>query len=335
MRILITTGLKSSDVGGPAQYGPKLKEEFERSGHKAKAISYGIIERILPVGLRHLYFFLKILPSVIWANKIIALDTFSVGVPSVFASKLLGRKIIVRIGGDFLWSAYVNRTSSPITLVEFYQKMPRLNLKEKLVTIFLRFLINNASFLAFNTDWQRQIWKSHYGMEDKIAGVVRNFVPEKSEPGIPKLKNFLWAGRVIPEKNLGMIRRVANRIKSRHPDFRLDIVTGEQREHVCERQKYCYASFSAAYTDICPNFIIETVSFNKPFIMTAETGLNEIYSSGGIFLTPKHEKAWEDSIEAMLDYRVYNKLQEELASLHQEHSWVQIAREYIDIWKKV
>src|SRR3989344_5193979 len=131
MRLFITTGHVLSNVGGPAQYGPKLKEEFENAGHKVRLISYDAVERILPIGLRHIYFFLKILPSIVWADKVITLDTFSVGVPSVFAAKLSGREIAVRIGGDFLWESYVERTGNKITLKQFNEHIPQLNIKER------------------------------------------------------------------------------------------------------------------------------------------------------------------------------------------------------------
>src|SRR3990167_3945938 len=101
MRILITAPLSGVDIGGPTQYAPNLAKEFEELGYKVKIISYDRVEKILPIGLRHIYFFLKIIPSVIWADRIITLDTFSVGVPSVWATILLDKKIVVRIGGDF------------------------------------------------------------------------------------------------------------------------------------------------------------------------------------------------------------------------------------------
>src|SRR3989344_8341883 len=136
MRILITTGLSKNDIGGPAQYGLNLKEEFEKLGHKVKLVHYRSIESA----------FFKLLHQVLWADKVIALDTFSVGVPSVLASRLFGKKILVRVGGDFLWSAYVNRTSEPLTLPGFYQKMPTLNLKEKVIFFFTKMFIGKVDF---------------------------------------------------------------------------------------------------------------------------------------------------------------------------------------------
>ena len=88
MRMLITTGLAKDDIGGPAQYGARLKEKFESLGHEVRLVAYGSIESAL-VG---------ILSKVLWAETIIALDTFSVGVPSVILGRLFRKKVIVRIG---------------------------------------------------------------------------------------------------------------------------------------------------------------------------------------------------------------------------------------------
>src|SRR3989344_3185518 len=309
MRIIITTGLSGKDVGGPAQYGSGLKNAFQELGHEVKLISYGRTEKLLPIGARHIFFFFRILPRIFWANYVLTLDTFSTGVPSVWGAKILGKKSIVRVGGDFLWSAYINKTSKPITL-------PR-----------------QADFLAFNTKWQKKIWESYY--EIKNCGVVRNLIPEKKEAAVPPIKNFLWAGRMIPEKNLESLRKSGVRLQDKYPDFRLDIVTGESHEKIFERIKNAYAVVSVAFSDICPNFILEGISFGKPFVMTRETGLNEIYPKGGIFFNPLKVNELERAMEAVLNYRVYHKVVEELRKNEVSHSWKDIAEEYLDIWKRI
>ena len=332
MRILITAGLSGQEVGGPAQYGENLQKVFQEVGHSVKLVSYGKTEKFLPIGLRHLYFFLKILPRCLWANYVVTLDTFSVGLPSVVATRIFGKKVIVRVGGDFLWSAYVNRTGVPITLPEFYKNFPELNRKEWIILSLTKFLTKSADFLAFNTEWQKGIWEAHYDI--KSAGVVRNFVSEKRDPQIPKIKNFLWAGRSIPEKNLEMLKNAGRRVGEKYRDFRLDIVTRESHEQVLERVKGAYALVSTAFSDICPNFILEGTYFNKPFVMTKETGLNELFPEGGIFFDPLKQEELESAIEAMLDYRVYNKLVEELKDNKIKNSWKEMAEEYLDIWKR-
>ena len=167
MKILITTGLRKADVGGPSQYGPRLKEEFERLGHSVKILQCGSIEGTL----------FRILPRVLWADRVIALDTFSVGVPSVLAAKLFGKKVVVRIGGDFLWESYVERTGNKITLKKFNANIPQLSIKERMILYFTKVLLKRADKLAFNTEWQKSIWQKSYNFPEAKASVVKNYIP--------------------------------------------------------------------------------------------------------------------------------------------------------------
>ena len=167
MKILITTGLRKADVGGPSQYGPRLKEEFERLGHSVKIAQYGSIESAL----------FRILPKVLWADRVIALDTFSVGVPSVLAAKCFGKKVVVRIGGDFLWESYVERTGEKITLKQFNSKLPKLNIKENFILFFTKLLIRLSDKLAFNTEWQKDIWSKSYNISGARTCVIKNYIP--------------------------------------------------------------------------------------------------------------------------------------------------------------
>lgn len=335
MRILITTGLSEKDIGGPFQYATKLEEEFKSLGHEVRVAKYGSVEKKLPLGLRHIYFFLKVFPMCLWSGQVLTLDTFSVGVPTVLATKMCGKKCIVRVGGDFLWSAYVNRTSEPFTLPAFYSQLPKLNVKEKLILFFTRCLIRTADFLSFNTEWQKGIWNSFYGIPENRSGIVRNFISEKNEGELSATKNFLWAGRIIPEKNLDLLKKLGRRLTANHPEVRFDIVTGESFEQVLGRARSCYVAVSLAFSDICPNFILEAVSYGKPFIMTRETGFHEIYPKGGIFIDPLDIREVEAAMETMIDNKHYDNFVAELKGSDPRHSWREMAEEYIDIWKNL
>src|SRR3989339_2001933 len=102
MKILITTGIYPPKIGGPAQYAKNLKEAFEKLGHSVSVKTF-TIENKIPTGIRHIFFFLKIIPSILRADMVFALDTYGVGFPTALASRLFFKKILLETEGVFLW----------------------------------------------------------------------------------------------------------------------------------------------------------------------------------------------------------------------------------------
>ena len=84
MNILITTGIYPPKIGGPSEYTKNLKIGLEKAQNQVKIGTFGL-EEVLPTGLRHVIFFFKIIPAVIWSDRIFIIDTFSVAFPTVFA----------------------------------------------------------------------------------------------------------------------------------------------------------------------------------------------------------------------------------------------------------
>jgi len=330
MRILITSGLSSSDVGGPAQYGPNLKREFEKLGHHVDVMTYGKIERRLPIGIRHLYFALRIFPYAARSNYILALDTFSVGVPTTGIARLVGKRPIVRAGGDFLWEAYVNRTGGSVTLKEFYEHLPALNLKERMVLSFTRWMMRKA-FIVFNTEWFRDILIDFYDIDRACVRVIRHPVPERRETEVPASKHFLWAGRTNKVKQVDGLRRVWKQVEREHPEFALDLVSGEPHSRIMERLSGCYAAVLPSLSDTCPFFILEAAALGKPFIVTRETGLRELIGKGGVFVDSKSESELRQAFLELIDRERYDSYRKELAVWYPNRDWTQVAREFMQI----
>lgn len=329
MKILIATPLSGKDVGGPSAYGSHLKEEFIKRGEDVKMAIYGNVEKRLPTGARHLYFFFKSLPAVWWADRVIALDTFSVGIPVYFASKLLHRKLLLRIGGDFLWESYANRTGEKVTLSEFCARLPQLSSKEKIVFHLTKKLLQGADAIAFNTEWQKDIWAKCYEFSLEKASVIRNLVPGKKPAIQPIGKCFIAAGRENKIKNLEALKDAASKISD--PSFKLEIIKNMPHSELMDKIRESYAVIQPSFSDVCPNFILEAASFCKPFIMTKETGLREIYDKGGIFVDPMNKAELISAIETMLNKEEYNRLTGELKSINVVRNWDQVADEYLKL----
>ena len=158
LKILITTGIYPPKIGGPAQYAQNIKEEFEKIGHAISVKTYGVEDK-LPTGLRHIFFFFKIIPKLLSADAVFILDTLSVGLPTVMACRVFGKKGIIRTGGDFLWEQYVERTKKNILLRNFYQtENSNFSFREKIIFRLTKWTLDNASKIVFSTEWQRDIF---------------------------------------------------------------------------------------------------------------------------------------------------------------------------------
>jgi glycosyltransferase involved in cell wall biosynthesis len=332
MKILIATGIYPPDIGGPATYAKNLVEEFARRGNKVKVLAFGL-EKKFPAGLRHLLYFFRVIFSLWGADLIIALDTFSVGFPAVLAAKIFGKKIIIRIGGDFLWESYVNKTGDPITLSEFNKNMPKLSLWHKVIFILSRFIMKNCSALVFNTEWQKDIFEKTYELDSKKSFVIENLYPTKNQISskASREKIFLWSGRDIKLKNLETLKDAFIMAQKESSEIKLEISEKVSHDELMEKIKNCYAVILPSLSEVGPNFILEAISFGKPFILTKETGLYEKLKNVGVFADPLDKEDIKNKILFLADDKNYQEYSKKVEGFNFTHSWREIADEFLNI----
>lgn len=336
MQILISTGLYPPDIGGPAIYAKNLADQFLKNGDKVKVLPYKF-EKKLPICIRHFLYFLRVVLSMWNVNLIIALDTFSVGFPTVLASKIFRKKVIMRIGGDFLWESYVERTGYLITLSDFYKEIPKLPLKQRLIFYLQKFALKNCSALAFNTEWQKKIFAKTYGLDSQKTYVIENFYPVRNiiSNGTGGEKNFLWAGRPIKLKNINILKDAFSEAEKENNSIKLEISEKISWTELMKKIQNCYAVILPSLSDISPNFIIDAISLNKPFILTKETGLYEKLKDIGIFVNPPDKEDIKNKILFLAEEKNYNEYKNRIADFNFTHSWQEIADEFIGIYKKL
>ena len=336
LNILICTGIYPPDIGGPAKYAKNLTDEFSRNGNKVKVLAYGM-EKKMPIGARHFWYFLRTIFALPKADLIIGLDIFSTGFPAVLAGKIFGKKTILRVGGDFLWETYVESTGHLVKLKDFYEKQLRLSLKFKIIALLQKFAFKNASALAFNTGWQKDFFEKIYKLNPRKNFIIENFYPEKSVVAekINKVNefNFLFAGRKIKFKNLKLLEEVFEDLESAGIKARLDIVDGLTQKELQEKIKNSYAAITVSISDFAPNFVVESLSYNKPFILTKDCGLAEKLDGLGVIVDPIDKNSIKKAILLLLDENNYKRYKEKIAEFNFTHSWKEIAQEFLAIYK--
>jgi len=333
-KILITTGIYPPKIGGPAQYAKNLKLAFESQGNTIAVKTYNL-ENYLPTGFRHAYFFLKIIPKILSSDWVLALDTFSVGLPTVLASKIFRKKCLIRTGGDFLWEQYVERTGKKIMFRNFYkEELERLSIKEKIIFNLTQWTLNKADGIVFSTDWQREIFISAYNLKEDKTFVVENYYGSKEGIFEPNSKVFVASTRILKWKNLDTIKKVWNRIKTSYPDAEL-FTKNLPYPKFMEKIKHSYAIVQVSLGDISPNMILDAIRYNKPFICTKEIGIYDRIRDIGIFVNPLNEEEIENAILKLLDPEEYKRVIDKIKQFNFTHTWQEMAGEFIDIYKNL
>lgn len=328
MHIVFATG-PATETGGNAKYAQELSVQFKGKGHTVLIVTYGVLEKILPAGLRHVVFFMRVFFSLIGSDIVVSFDTFSVGVPACVAAHVLGKPSIVRIGGDFLWEHYVERTGDLIKLSQFYANHHTpFSFREKCIYRGTKYLLKKTSILAFNTHWQIGLWKDAYDLPLQNARVIENVFPAKKVNHTPHEKVFVAAGRPIKLKQDSLLRELFSEIERDHPGASLDQRSLTRGEHQV-RVENSYAVVLASVSDISPNAIIDAVVYGKPFICTEDTGITERISGLGIFIDTQNKEALTKAIISLLNPKIYEEYKSKIAHFSYVRNWEQVADDFL------
>lgn len=123
MRILIATGIYPPDIGGPATYSKLLKDELPKQGIEVDVLSFGAKKfKYFPKGIKHIIYFIEALRLGASADIIFAQDPVSVGFPAMLAAKILNKKFVIKIVGDYAWEQGSQRYGVSDTLDVFLNK---------------------------------------------------------------------------------------------------------------------------------------------------------------------------------------------------------------------
>ncbi len=334
MRILITTGIYPPQIGGPAQYAKNLAEAFVAQGHQVMVRTYKL-ERILPIGIRHVLFFFRSLFAMYGVDVVVALDTFSVAFPTVCAAQILRKKVLIRTGGDFLWEFYVERTGDLVLFRDFYQtRVDRLNTKEQLIFRLTRWTLQNAGAIVFSTKWQRDIFAQAYTLNPQKNHIVENFYGERLPSFSPTTKNFVSAARPLKWKNHERLAEAFARVHTKGVSVVHDFTTVPHEKFI-EKLQHAYAVILVSLGDISPNMILDTIRCGKPFILTCETGFTEKLKDVALFVDPENVSDIAEKIEMLCDPKIYADYQARVARFSFTHSWNEIVGEFLAISKKI
>ncbi len=326
MKIVLATSIYPPEVGGPAFYAESLKQALERQGHIVDVAVLSLYKR-LPSGIRHVMYAIRLFRCSRGVDAIIAFDIHATGLASVVVGTVRGIPAIIRVGGDFLWEHYVNRTGDLLPLPQFYSHRERWGLKEKLILALMRAVIVRAT-LVCSSGWIVELWRKSYALNNSRVHVIENAIGAKLESIPPARKNFLMFGRQIPLKNTAAFRSAFAKAKKKHPEIELEEGIVSQKE-LMEKMRSCYAVVLPSISDVTPNYILEAMRYNKPFILTKYSGYAEPYKAYGVLIDPLSIDDMARGIELLADPNECENRIAKVATFTTLRTYDDIARDFI------
>jgi glycosyltransferase involved in cell wall biosynthesis len=357
MKILIATPMMPPTAGGPATHAKRLYDYFESvdvskdSEFLADLFNFEIY-KIYPSGIRHFLCFIHFLFIFRKYDMVLALDGFTVAMPAVLAGIIMRKKVILRVGGDFIYENYLY--TKEVTFEDFYKNF-NTNKKQmspglKIKYLCQKFVLENCYTIVFNTNWQAEIYKKHYELPEEIYIVTNPFekIDKNSLENI-KIENQIYDNlndkyiftsitRDIPYKNLKRLNNVFKKINNENINHKVILDTKQGSHSDClSRISKSRGYVCASISDISPNQVFEALSLGIPVICTKYIGIKDVLNESGAvrFINPFDEEDVKQAVIEFCDDEKYVKYKRAAENFIHEKTWQEMYEEYEIIFREV
>lgn len=257
-KVLILAGIFPPDIGGPAVYSERLACELSKRGIAVAVVSYGdydsganlkrqnhkkydfpviMISRKRPGAIRWFLYLWKVLS---WAKNydiLYAQTLFSAGIPGLIASKLLRKKLVVKIVGDHAWE----RLNSGSVTLEDFQKQ-KYNRRIELLRKAQACLLKKVSKIITPSRYLKKVIFG-WGVPSEKIEVIYNAASEFFNVAISREEAksqlalqgdvLLSAGRLVAWKGFDCLIEIMPELLNENPELSLLIIgEGPERENL-------------------------------------------------------------------------------------------------------
>jgi len=251
MKILFATGIFPPDIGGPATYVEKLASVLHEQNFAVEVVTYfdggkitsqtanknynfriTRISRKIPWGIKHIIYFLSVLRLAKSSNVIYVQNATSTGFPATFASRILHKKLILKIVGDAAWERARSKGLTEDTIDMFQSKHYGFGIG--FLKKIQKYVAGNADKIIVPSIYLKNIVRE-WGIDGgKIYVIYNALEPAEPRGSVTKedLKQktglegdvILSVGRLVPWKGFGELIEIMPYIIRYNPRFRLVIV---------------------------------------------------------------------------------------------------------------
>ncbi len=356
--------------GGPATHAKKLIDYFSTSPRPSPKLGEGASATLFnfekykkfPSGIRHLLtFFSFLFGKFSFKNYdiIFALDGFTVALPAVLAGIILRKKVILRIGGDFIYEnfLYIKEVNFENYYANFQENKKLMPWSLYVKYLVQKFVLENCYGIIFNTSWQKDIYLNHYNFKniDKLF-VIQNPVEEIKKEIFENVKlsqefenaikenKFIFTSitRDIPYKNLTRLKQVFSEISTspnlslqrRGEVLQVHLETTQGSHNSClKRISLSRAYICASISDISPNQVQEALSLKIPVIISKYTGITKILQDAGVarVVDPFDINDIKNAVLDMCDENIWHNYKKNLENFKWPQNWDSLFKQYEEI----
>ncbi len=290
MKILIATGVYPPELGGPATYSKLLEERLPViSAQTGLVFEVSVLPfrtvRHLPKLVRHIAYFWKCFWMARDADVVLALDTVSVGLPAALAAKLLRKKFIVRVPGDYAWEQGRQRFGVQDELDEFQNK--KYGFKVEVLRTVQKFVVHQARAVVTPSEYMKHLVGGWTDAE-KVHRIYSSItLPPPFELPKDRPEGFLVvsAGRRVPWKNFEGIERVVLREENWHLYIAEDLPRAQALGWIKTADVFV---LNSTYEGLS-HLLIEALSLGTPVVATNVGGNPEVVGDAGFLIPPKDD----------------------------------------------
>jgi glycosyltransferase involved in cell wall biosynthesis len=347
MRILIAAAIYPPDPGGPAVHAQAQYVGFRKMGYETSLVALAHY-RYLPPWIRHLFYAIALFFKSLRADVIYAHDAWGVGFIALVVSKIVRSKFVLRIGGDMAWEAAVSSGKTNLSMKEWYEGG---GYAKNLFYKMTRFVIRRADAVIVVSPLLEEIYSKYYDVSHKKIHIVPNPLLGKKEFSLSVGKKIIFASRLVPYKNLEFVIRVMAKVFPEFPSASF-IIMGDgpdkmklqnlvnklnllgqvifrgtvSQAEVIENTRDSLFALAPALTEFNPNYVLQAISYGKPFLISRENGLPFEVPEEFQF-DPRNEEEFEKDLRELLSEKGYNEALEKVKRLSFERSWDEVLKD--------
>lgn len=236
MRVVIAADIFPPVVGGPAIYAAGFSNALVENGDEVTVVSLtphsdASVTKAQVVSVRqenNLFKYLEYLGLLFkhanQADIMYAMGPVNAGLPAFFAAKLLGKKFVVKVVGDYAWEQGFQRFGVTELIDEFQTK--KYSGVTRCLQIIQKFVTRSADQVIVPSNYLKRLVVGWDVLADKIT-VIYNAVEAPVVSVVPKPEEEKWIVSVAlltPWKGMDTLIRIMPKILRYFPKTKLKII---------------------------------------------------------------------------------------------------------------